>query len=482
MFRLIVIWLFFLLLFFTHSTVFADRFIAEKNFIERDHLDISHLIMKNFSSDKPTNDFANEDICIVPTLSNEDFSRHMPLATAEPSPAHNESKQKQGFPSSALTLSSEKEQKPLFPFGLSYESNNAALKAINKSLNLFSDKLKERFTLWLERSARYVDIMKEILREKNMPSELVFLPLIESGFNLNAYSRARAVGPWQFIEATAKRYGLVVDWWRDERKDPVKSTKAAADYLKDLYRMFGSWELALAAYNAGEGRISKALKRTYSDDYWDLLRTTQIRDETKNYVPHYMAAALIAKKPEDFGFHYLDYHKPIEYAEITLNHPVDLDLIAKCANTTVEEIRYLNSELRRWSTPPHIPLYTIKIPAQSKESFIINLERIPRDERFSYDIYKVKKGENIKKIAAKLEVPVIAIIHLNSSTGLENLKPGDVIKVPPRGKYFADLDDKMSAKKIAAKKKVGKNTANKNTKSKKQVVKESKSSSKTKKI
>ncbi len=480
--RFIAIGVLFLFIFFFTSHVSAEKVASYKNFVERHYLDIPSLIIKDLCLDKTSSDFTSDGLCRQPSGS-EVFPKNLQIAMADNTSVQHENKPVQESPMNAPSAPlPDKEQKPSFPLGLSYESNNTALKAINKSLNLFSERMRERFSIWLERSARYVDLMEEILKEKEMPSELVFLPLIESGFNLNAYSRARAVGPWQFIEATAKRYGLVIDWWRDERKDPVKSTIAAADYLKDLYGMFGSWELALAAYNAGEGRISRALKRTYADDYWGLLSTNHIKPETKNYVPHYMAAAMIAKTPGDFGFHYLDYHEPIEYEEIILHHPVDIEVIAKCANTTVEEIRYLNSELRRWSTPPHIPRYTIKIPAQSKESFILNLEQIPVDERFSYDEYKVKKGENIKNIAAKLKVPVIAIIHLNSFTGLENLKTGDIIKVPPQGKYFADLDDKMSAKKISAKKMVNKNIKEKKTKNKKHSVKEKTPSSKTRKI
>ena len=121
--------------------------------------------------------------------------------------------------------------------------------------------------MWLSRSGKYVELMKEILKNKNVPEDIVFLSLIESGFNPYAYSVARAAGPWQFISATAKRYGLVIDWWRDERRDPVKSTAAAANYLSDLYEMFGSWNLAMAAYNAGEGKILRALRRTKSDHY-----------------------------------------------------------------------------------------------------------------------------------------------------------------------------------------------------------------------
>lgn len=338
----------------------------------------------------------------------------------------------------------------------SYKSNKTAVKAVERNITLFTERLKERFSIWLERSARYIDIMKDILKEKQLPEELVFLPIVESGFNPNAYSRARAVGPWQFIEGTAKRYGLVVDWWRDERKDPVKSTKAAADYLKDLYGMFGSWNFALAAYNAGEGRIMRALRKTDAEDYWSLLHTKQIKNETKEYVARYIAATMIATNPEDFGFYNLVYHEPMEYDEVTLYSPVDIEVIAKCAETTVQEIKELNPELRRWSTPPNVLYYTVRIPSGSREFLFENLSKVPSEERFSFDTYKVKKGDNLKKIAKKLNVPVSTIVALNSMGGIEKLDPGEEIIVPPKGKYHADIDDRMALKKALYKKKSSK--------------------------
>ncbi len=458
---------------------FAEKGINEKDFNSVDPYDISHTILKDFSLNVCIINDTKLELCAY-SDDIEYFSSQKPIENAQDSTTQTD---KTNLPKVSVTAQiplTENDNKPVFPLGLSFDSGEAALKAINKSLNLFSNRIRENFSVWLERSARYIEIMKEILKEKNMPTELVFLPLIESGFNLNAYSRAHAVGPWQFIEATGKRYGLIIDWWRDERKDPVKSTKAAANYLKDLYRMFGSWELALAAYNAGEGRISKALKRTYSDDYWDLLRTNQIREETKNYVPHFIAATMIAKKPEDFGFHRLDYHEPLQYDEITLDHPVDIEIIAQCANTTVQEIRRLNAEIRRWSTPPNVKGYTIKLPAASKEDFILNLSKIPNAERFSFDTYKVKKGENIRTIAKKLNIPAIAIIELNSLTGLENFKAGDIIKIPPKDKFVIDIQDKMAAKKVSAKKSSIAKSNNKN-KNKKPTAKENKLISKTKK-
>ncbi len=335
----------------------------------------------------------------------------------------------------------------------SYKSNETALKAIEKNVTLFKDRIKERFSIWLERSARYIDIMKEVLKEKELPEELVFLPIIESGFNLNAYSRAKAVGPWQFIASTGKRYGLVIDWWRDERKDPVKSTKAAADYLKDLYKMFGSWNLALAAYNAGEGRIQKALKRSDTDDYWALLNTKQIRSETKEYVPRYIAATMIANTPEEYGFNNLDYHEPLEYDEITVHSPLDIEIIAKCSEATVKEIRELNPELRRWSTPPNVAQYTIRIPSGSKEIFQQNLSAIPKENRFTVGIYTAKRGDTVKKIAKKTGLPVNAILAMNSLNGVERFHAGDEVKIPPKEKFSLDLDDKAVVRKVSYKKK-----------------------------
>jgi len=333
-------------------------------------------------------------------------------------------------------------------------SDKKANQAIEKSFSLYTTNLKKRFSVWLERSARYIEIMKNILREKNLPEDLVFLPIVESGFSTKAYSPARAAGPWQFIAGTAKRYGLVIDWWRDERKDPVKSTAAAADYLKDLHDMFGSWSLALAAYNAGEGKISKALKRTDSEDFWSLLDTQQIRQETKDYVPRYIAAAIIANTPEEYGFRDLTYHEPLEYDEVVLYVPVDLEIIAKCAGTSVNEIRELNPELRRWSTPPNTIEYLLRLPVDTADAFIENLAKVPDEKLFSYETYTVRKHETLKKIASRSGVPVSTVLALNSLAGIERLSAGEKIKLPPRGKYVADIDDKMTARKVSRASKV----------------------------
>lgn len=341
-----------------------------------------------------------------------------------------------------------------------------AVKAVDRNVSLFSERIKERFSLYLERSGRYLAMMKEILKANNMPEEIAFLPLVESGFNPNAYSVARAVGPWQFIAGTAKRYGLKIDWWMDERKDPVKSTEAAASYLKDLYGMFGSWNLAMAAYNAGEGRILRALQRTKSDDYWSLLKTRHIRNETKEYVPRFIAARMIAVNPGEYGFENLDYHTPFQYDEVVLESPVDLEVAAVCAETSLEAIKELNPELRRWSTPPNMGQYRLRIPSGKKNIFSDNLLKTPEAEWFSLSVHTVKKGETIKSIAAVARIPVSVFLELNGD--LRALKTGEKVYLPPKDKFYLDRDDKVRLKKATFNDK-GK-SRNKKQKSKKLLV------------
>ncbi|HXX80172.1 MAG TPA: transglycosylase SLT domain-containing protein [Thermodesulfovibrionales bacterium] len=364
-------------------------------------------------------------------------------------------------------LSQEKELPPTYgekesAVGAQYVSSPVATKAVDRNISLFTEKIKERFSLYLQRSGKYLTLMKEILKAKNIPEDIAFLPLIESGFNPNAYSVARAVGPWQFIASTARNYGLTIDWWRDERKDPVKSTEAAANYLKDLYEMFGSWNLAMAAYNAGEGKILRALNRTKSDNYWALLNTRLIRKETKEYVPRFIAATLIATNPHEYGFADVNYHPPLQYDEVVLDRPVDLDIAAQCAETSLDMIRELNPEIRRWSTPANVSSYALRIPYGKTETFTANLSRIPEEERFSVSTYTVKKGDTLKNISTKTGIPVIVIMELNDDgNGLKTLKAGKTISLPPKEKLCFDRDDREGKKSAKNRGSKGKKKANK---------------------
>ncbi|HMK49977.1 MAG TPA: transglycosylase SLT domain-containing protein [Thermodesulfovibrionales bacterium] len=331
-----------------------------------------------------------------------------------------------------------------------YNSNKTANEAVKKHVDYFSDRIKQRFSVWLTRSGKYIEMMKGILKEQNVPEDMVFLPLIESGFNANAYSPAKAVGYWQFIASTAKNYGLEINWWKDERKDPVKSTVAAANYLKDLHQMFGSWNLAMAAYNAGEGKILRALNKSKADDYWSLLHTKYIRNETKDYVPKFIAASMIANSPEDFGFGKLEYHQPLSYDLVTIKTPVDVSVVADCAETSEEIIRELNPELRRWCTPADMTEYTLRIPEGKKESFVANLSRIPEENRVTVDSYIVRQGDTFEKISRKTGIPVQVILDLNDVEKIMPLKQGTRIDLPPKLKYEMDRDDRALVKKVSA--------------------------------
>lgn len=338
-------------------------------------------------------------------------------------------------------------------FILLTEKEENFLKKIEKNINLFSERIRGNFSIWLSRSTKYIEIMKNILIQKGLPEDLVYLPLIESGFNVNARSPAKAVGPWQFIESTAKRYGLIINWWIDERKDPIKSTEAAARYLSDLYRMFGDWSLALAAYNAGEGRVYRAVNRYGENDYWNLLGTKYLPRETKEYVPKFIAAITIAKQPEIFGFDNLKEHQPINYDEVIISSPTDIDVIAKCAGTNVNTIRELNPELKRWATPLNLEEYKIRIPYDKKEEFLENFEKIPIEKRFSYDTYIIKKGDTVIKIAKNTKLSTTVLYEMNGTEIFRNPKPGTLIKIPPNDKFTPLNEDVYKERKISKKNK-----------------------------
>ncbi len=366
-------------------------------------------------------------------------------ALASDSPANEEPQKTEASPEQTSIKDS--------PLIAGYDSHAVASRAVEKNLGLFSNRIREKFSLWLSRSGLYLDLMKGILRKKEIPEDMVFLSLIESGFNPNAYSIARAAGPWQFIAGTARRYGLEITWWKDERRDPVKSTAAAADYLKDLYSMFGSWNLAMAAYNAGEGKISRALRKSKADDYWDLLHTRHIRNETKDYVPKFIAASLIATNPKDFGFEDIEYHAPLSYDEVEVTAPMDLSVAAECAGTDIETIKKLNPELRRWCTPPDAPSYTLRIPEGAKEAFADRLAAVPEEERFTIERYTVQKGDTLKKIARRTGVPESVILSLNAMEKIMPMKVGSRVYLPPKGLFSMDAEDRGLLKKASLKRK-----------------------------
>jgi membrane-bound lytic murein transglycosylase D len=238
----------------------------------------------------------------------------------------------------------------------------------------FQTDLRNFFASALSRSGRYVPRMSSILEKEGVPQELAYLPLIESGFRTGAVSRAGAVGPWQFIRATGQRYGLRIDRYVDERRDPVKSTYAAARYLKDLYDMFGNWHLSLAAYNTGERNISRILGRGDADDFWQMSDRGYLYQETENYVPQFLAALQIAEEPEAYGFQPPDAQPP-HYDLVTIKRSLSLATVAQLSGTSTDTIKDLNPALHRGVVPPHG--YAVRLPKGTKETFEVALANLP---------------------------------------------------------------------------------------------------------
>lgn len=314
---------------------------------------------------------------------------------------------------------------------------------VERWMEYFQTVGRKYMALWLARSERYIPMMQGILREHGLPADLVYLALIESGFSTAARSHASAVGPWQFIEGTARRYGLRIDWWIDERRDPEKSTIAAANYLKDLYAMFNSWYLAAAGYNAGEFKIVRAIARYETEDFWEIAERRYLAAETKQYVPKLIAAAIIAKSPEKYGFVDIDYHEPLVYDKVAVPDATDLRLIAQAAETTYEEIKRLNPELKRWATPPNYPGYEVKIPFGKKEVFERNFGKIDPSRRITFRRHIVRRGDTLSAIAARYGVEIEQIRRMNSLRG-SLLRVGQSIVVPlpaSRGVLVADADE-----------------------------------------
>ncbi len=305
-------------------------------------------------------------------------------------------------------------------------------KNVESFIKYFQTRGRKYFEKWLGRSKDYMGMLQAILKENGLPEDLSYIALIESGLNPTVRSRANAVGMWQFIKGTATRYGLRVDWWIDERMDPEKATYAAAKYFKNLYGMFDSWYLAAASYNAGEGRVGRAIRKHGTEDFWELAsRKKSLHRETKEYVPKYLAAVTIAKDPESYGFENVDFGEGMKYDKVRVSQATDLRLIADAAGTSVEEIRRLNPELLRWFTPPNYPGYQVKIPAGTSEMYAENMSKVPSAKRIAFLQHKVRRGDTYSKIAKRYGTGVKQIQYLNNLKG-NRLKPGTVIMIPVR--------------------------------------------------
>ncbi|HKQ60115.1 MAG TPA: LysM peptidoglycan-binding domain-containing protein [Candidatus Polarisedimenticolaceae bacterium] len=298
-------------------------------------------------------------------------------------------------------------------------------------LDVYSNRHAERFRASLMRSGRYLEMFRKIYAEEGLPLDLIYMAHVESAFKVTAYSRARARGLFQFIASTGRRYGLRVDAWVDERSDPEKAARASAAYLKKLYGDFGDWYLALAAYNAGEGKILRALQRTGQRDFWGIAATRHIRTETKNYVPAIIAATLIAKQPEKYGLSYIP-DAPLAYDTIEVEGAADLRVLAECAGSDLETLRELNPALRRMQTPPGATTQ-VRVPVGRGEQALATLSAIPPSQRVVYVRHAVGRGETLSLIARRYGVSVATIQQTNRLGRRTMIHPGQTLLIPTSG-------------------------------------------------
>jgi membrane-bound lytic murein transglycosylase D len=281
-------------------------------------------------------------------------------------------------------------------------------------INYFSS-TKGRHTLehGLTRAGRYRDMISATLKEVGVPQDLIYLAMAESGFQPLAVSRAGARGMWQFMWGRGSEYGLERNWWVDDRQDPMKSTRAAALHLKDLYREFGDWYLAMAAYNTGPGNIQHAVERTGYADFWELYKRGVLPQETRNYVPIIVAVTIMAKNPTQYGLENVNPDKPEPTDQISINYPVDLRLVAECLDTSADGLQTLNPSLLRMTTPKD-QTFTLNLPSGTKEKYETAIAMIPPDMRTFWRYHRVEYGESLNSIARKYRTSTSVIEEANN--------------------------------------------------------------------
>ncbi len=351
-----------------------------------------------------------------------------------------------------LTLLSFKEPPPTtIPLPLNEE--------VEKNIVYFTTKMRKHMVKWMERSGRYFPVMRPILKEEGMPDEIIYLTMIESGVNPVARSWAKCVGLWQFLKSTGEMYGLEGGYYLDDRCDPEKATRAAARHLRDLYNMFDDWHLALAAYNAGAGRISRAIKKSgkQKPSYWDI--RPLLPKETQNYVPRYIAVSIIALDAKEYSMDEVPLQPPLEYDVVPVEKPYHVKDLAEGLCVPVENIQELNPMLLQGVTPPQ--RYGLRIPKGSKDTFaqaLVNIKPFvtaPAGESITGDIvvidYKVKRGDTFNKIARKHKVTVSQLLKANELAKSRPLKAGEVLRVPHKeivkSQLFATAVDNVSTPK-----------------------------------
>jgi len=291
-------------------------------------------------------------------------------------------------------------------------------------ISYFRGSGRKHFSRWLDRAGEFKDVIEPILVEVGVPRDILYLAVIESGLNLNARSYMKAVGPWQFMAGTAKLFGLRMNWWLDERKDIVAATYAAANYLRYLHDLFGSWPLALAAYNSGEHRVARAITRQRTTDYWRL----DLPAQTEWFVPKFMAALAIGRNPDRYGFEH-PATAPLQFDIVEVERPMELSAIARAAGCSLNELKRLNPHFKKWTTPPDM-VVEVKVPWGGGDECRERLAEIKGSHVASYIQHKVKKGETLSSIAAHYELTVKELKKFNEMGKSQIIRAGSILLIP----------------------------------------------------
>jgi len=298
-------------------------------------------------------------------------------------------------------------------------------------VGLFQGRLHDFLEEGMRRGSKYLPMIQSTFRAEGLPLDLAYVPLVESAFKPNALSRTKAKGVWQFMRGTGLENGLRQDWYIDERSDPEKATVAAAKYLSTLVEMFeGDWHLALASYNGGPGRVQRAVRTGKSNDFWKISEKPRLLPrETRDYVPMILAAIVIAKNPQQYGFDF-EPEPPFEYERVTLSKPVDLRRIAEWSDSSIDEIQALNPELRRWTTPVRDTAYDLKVPMGTAEVIQARLTEASAGDLASLKYYTVKRGDTLASIAKKLRVSRTDLAEANYVKTTAKVAAGQQLIVP----------------------------------------------------
>ena len=326
-----------------------------------------------------------------------------------------------------------------------------------KYIAFFTGAGRSTFERWLKRSGRYMDLFRSVLTKEGLPPDLVHLVFVESGFNVNARSYAAAVGPWQFMRSTSQLFGLNVNQWVDERKDPEKATVAAARYLKHLYSIFGDWPLALASYNAGEGTVMRAIQHQGTTNYWEL----RLPKQTEEYVPQFMAALAISRDPVKYGFADIELDDPMRFDEVALKGAVDLRSIAKLAECSYEELRELNPSARTAMMRGPNGITTVRVPEGKSELIQKNLSAGVELPAVNLTVrHRVRRGETLRMIANEYSVSPIELARVNNLGRGRPLRRGMLLTVPasfraPRPEVLAEEDDPRASTDYVPQRRIG---------------------------